>query len=86
MQEQLGTFRGDNFSITDAEGRPFFMLAAAPSISGQRVLLDVYKTPVLQMERKMPSMRGTWLVNRASDRVRVASVRPSMGLSPRESQ
>jgi hypothetical protein len=82
MQEQLGMFRNDSFSITDSTGRPFFVLAAAPSLSGNRTLLDIYQAPVLQMQRKMPSLRGTWLMNRAADGVRVASVRPAMGFSP----
>lgn len=86
MQEQLGAFRTDNFTITDTSGRPFFLLAAAPSLSMSqpRKLLDVYNAPVLNMERKVPSLRGTWLISRASDKVNVASVRPSMGLSPSE--
>jgi uncharacterized protein YxjI len=82
MQEQIGPFKNDNFAIADAQGHPFFNLQAAMSMTGSRVLLDVYNTPVLQMERKMPSMRGTWLINRAADKVRVASLRPSMGFSP----
>jgi uncharacterized protein YxjI len=78
MQEQLGAFRNDNFSITDAAGRPFFNLQAASlSFSNSRQLLDVYNSPVLHMQKKMPSLRGSWLINRASDRVRVATVRPS---------
>lgn len=78
-------FRNDSFTITDATGQPYFVLAAAPSLSGSRTLLDVYKAPVLQMQRKMPSLRGTWLMNRAPDGVRVASVRPAFGFSPSRS-
>lgn len=84
MQEQLGAFRRDNFNITNAQGQAYFVLAAAPSIAGSRVLMDVYNAPVLQMERKMPSLRGTWLINRASDRRQICFVRPAMGLSPCE--
>lgn len=32
---------------------------------------------ILQMKKKMPSLRGSWLLHRASDGVRVATVRPS---------
>lgn len=85
MQEQLGMFRNDSFSITNSAGQPYFVLAAAPSLSGSRTLLDVYQAPVLQMQRKMPSLRGTWLINRAADGVRVASVRPAFGFSPSRS-
>jgi hypothetical protein len=49
MQEQLGAFRNDNFSITDAQGRPFFNLQAAISLSSSRQLLDMYNTPILQV-------------------------------------
>jgi hypothetical protein len=77
MQEQLGPFRNDNFSITDAQGRPFFNLQAAISFSSSRQLLDVYNAPILQMKKKMPSLRGSWLLHRASDGMRVATVRPS---------
>lgn len=78
MQEQMGAFRNDNFTITDAAGRPFFNLQAASlSFTGSRQLLDVYNNPVLQMQKKVPSLRGSWLINRAADRVRVATVRPS---------
>lgn len=78
MQEQMGAFRNDNFTITDAAGRPFFNLQAASlSFTDSRQLLDVYNNPVLQMQKKVPSLRGSWLINRATDRVRVATVRPS---------
>lgn len=78
MQEQLGAFRNDNFTITDAQGRPFFNLQAASlSFSDSRQLLDCYNVPILHMQKKIPSFRGSWLINRASDRVRVATVRPA---------
>lgn len=78
MQEQLGVFRNDNFTITDVQGRPFFnLVAASMSFSDSRQLLDAYNTPVLHMQKKVPSLRGSWLINRAADRVRVATVRPA---------
>lgn len=78
MQEQLGMFRNDNFTITDVQGRPFFnLVAASMSFSDSRQLLDAYNTPVLHMQKKVPSLRGSWLINRAADRVRVATVRPA---------
>jgi uncharacterized protein YxjI len=78
MQEQLGLFKNDDFVITDTAGRPYFNLAAAPmSFSDSRQLLDVYNTPLLHMQRKMMSLRGAWLINRASDRRSVARVKPA---------
>lgn len=78
MQEQMGWFRNDDFVITDTAGRPYFNLAAAPiSFSESRQLLDVYNTPLLHMQRKVMSLRGSWHINRATDRLCVARVKPA---------
>jgi uncharacterized protein YxjI len=78
MQEQMGLFKSDDFVISDTAGRPFFNLAAAPiSFNNSRQLLDVYNTPLLHMQRKVMSLRGSWCINRAADRVRIARVKPA---------
>lgn len=75
MQEQVGMFRNDNFSITDAGGRQVFQLAAA-TIGSSRKLMDGHRSPVLTMEKKLASLRGTWMIKRA-DGTQVATVRPA---------
>ncbi|WIA19859.1 hypothetical protein OEZ85_005762 [Tetradesmus obliquus] len=83
MQEQAG-FKSDDFTITDATGRPIFKLSAAVcSIGNKRQLLDAYGTPLLHMERKMMSLHGTWLLLRPSDGAKLAELKSSlMSLTP----
>ncbi|KAF6261719.1 tubby C-terminal-like domain-containing protein [Scenedesmus sp. NREL 46B-D3] len=83
MQEQAG-YKSDDFTITDATGRPFFKLSAALfSIGNKRQLLDAYGSPLLHMERKMLSLHGTWLLLRPSDGAKLAELKSSlMSLTP----
>jgi hypothetical protein len=55
------------------------------SIGDKRTLLDAYGQPALQMERKMLTLHGTWLMTNPRTGQRVAEVKPSlMSLSPCE--
>jgi hypothetical protein len=67
-------------------GRPIFKLSAALfSIGSKRQLLDAYGSPLLDMERKMLSLHGTWLLLRPSDGMKLAELKSSlMSLTPCE--
>ncbi|KAF8061132.1 LURP-related protein [Scenedesmus sp. PABB004] len=79
LAEQFGTFRNDNFNITDAAGRHVFTLAAAAfSVGGKRQLLDAGGAPLLCIERKLLSLHGTWVLTRPGDGARLAEVKPSL--------
>jgi uncharacterized protein YxjI len=55
------------------------------SIGDKRTLLDAYGQPALQMERKMLTLHGTWLMTNPRTGQRVAEIKPSlMSLSPCE--
>lgn len=55
------------------------------SMADKRTLLDAYNQPALQLERKMLTLHGTWLLSNPRTGQRVAEVKPSlMSLTPCE--
>jgi hypothetical protein len=52
-------------------------------MADKRTLLDAYNQPALQLERKMLTLHGTWLLTNPRTGQRVAEVKPSlMSLTP----
>lgn len=80
------SYGGDNFAVTDTQGRVYFYQAARTfSARDRRVLLDASGQPVVGMARKHLALKPTWLVYRGgsfSDAALVARVASNFSLAP----
>lgn len=47
------------------------------SSGGKKQLFDAHGRPLVDLEKKMISMHGTWLLKRSADGTRIAEVKPS---------
>ena len=78
LRENIASWSGDDFTITDFYGTPFFKCdGRAFSMRQKKVLYDIYMQPIYNIKHEIFSLRGRYKFNygEQGDRV-IASVDP----------
>ena len=78
LREKIASWSGDDFTITDFYGTPFFKCdGRAFSMRQKKVLYDIYMQPIYNIKHEIFSLRGRYKFNygEQGDRV-IASVDP----------
>ena len=78
LRENIASWSGDDFTITDFYGTPFFKCdGRAFSMRQKKVLYDIYMHPIYNIKHEIFSLRGRYKFNygEQGDRV-IASVDP----------
>ena len=78
LREKVFSWSGDDFSITDLYGTPFFKCGGrAFSMRQKKVLYDIYMKPLYNIKHELLSLRGRYKFNYGEGGERVfASVDP----------
>ena len=58
LKEKIFSWSGDDFTITDTNGSPFFKCEAINGFGQKKVLLDNYKSPIYTIKHEIFSLRG----------------------------
>ena len=78
LREHIASWSGDDFTITDSYGNPYFKCSGrAFSFKQKKVLYDIYMKPIYNIKHELLSLRGRFKFNYGEhgDRV-IASVDP----------
>lgn len=70
------------YHVTDAKGQTYFLLKPSTTTSftssaGKKHLYDAEGRSLVDLDKKMVSLHGTWLLTRSADGSRIAEVKPS---------
>ena len=78
LRENIASWSGDDFTITDMMGTPFFICGGrAFSLRQKKVLYDVYMKPIYNIKHELFSLRGRYKFNFGEGGERtIASVDP----------